>query len=154
MNDEKQQGPGNGGGGSPWMKQLLILVGILVALGLFAAMIDGRTAQATGGTIPYSTFLDKVQDGSVKEFNVADEVITGSYTNDAHFRTYAMQDPELTDRLRKAGVTINAQPKEQPSIWMYLLYNSLPFLLFLGIAFFVVRQMQKNSGSGAMGFGK
>ena len=78
----------------------------------------------------------------------------GSYTNDQHFRTYTMADPELTDRLRKAGVTINAQPKDEPSIWMYLLYNSLPFLLFLGIAFFVVRQMQKNSGSGAMGFGK
>src|SRR3546814_19275232 len=36
---------------------------------------------------------------------------------------------------------------------MIMLYNSLPFLLFLGIAFFVLRQMQKNSGSGAMGFG-
>src|SRR3546814_12468496 len=31
---------------------------------------------------------------------------------------------------------------------------ALPILLFLGIAFFVLRQMQKNSGSGAMGFGK
>ncbi|MGI4730594.1 MAG: ATP-dependent zinc metalloprotease FtsH, partial [Janthinobacterium lividum] len=35
-----------------------------------------------------------------------------------------------------------------------LLYNSLPFLLFLGLGFFVVKQMQKSSGSGAMGFGK
>ena len=35
-----------------------------------------------------------------------------------------------------------------------MLYNSLPFLLMLGIAFFVMRQMQKNAGSGAMGFGK
>ena len=35
-----------------------------------------------------------------------------------------------------------------------MLYNSLPFLLILGISFFVMRQMQKNAGSGAMGFGK
>ncbi len=36
-----------------------------------------------------------------------------------------------------------------------MLYNSLPFLLFIGIAFFVLRQMQKGGGaSGAMGFGK
>ncbi len=34
------------------------------------------------------------------------------------------------------------------------LYQSLPFLLILGIAFFVMRQMQKNAGSGAMGFGR
>ena len=155
MNDnDKQQGPENGGGGNPWMKQLLIWVAILVALALFVAMIDGHSAEATGGTIPYSTFLDKVQEGSVKSVNVADDQISGSFTNDAKFRTYAMNDPELTDRLRKANVTITAQPKDEPSIWMYLLYNSLPFLLFLGIAFFVVRQMQKGSGSGAMGFGK
>src|SRR3546814_11499869 len=51
-------------------------------------------------------------------------------------------------------VTITARPEESPSIWMIMLYNSLPFLLFLGIAFFVLRQMQKNSGSGAMGFAK
>ena len=37
---------------------------------------------------------------------------------------------------------------------MILLYQSLPFLLILGIAFFVMRQMQKNAGSGAMGFGR
>src|SRR5256885_9487251 len=35
-----------------------------------------------------------------------------------------------------------------------IFYNSLPFLLMIGIAFFVMRQMQKNAGSGAMGFGK
>jgi cell division protease FtsH len=155
MNDnDKQQGPDNGGG-NPWMKQLLIWVAILVALALFVVMIDGRTAaDAPSGTIPYSTFLDKVQQGTVKDVNVADDQITGTFTNDAKFRTYAMNDPELTDRLRKANVTITAQPKDEPSIWMYLLYNSLPFILFLGIAFFVVRQMQKSSGSGAMGFGK
>jgi len=44
--------------------------------------------------------------------------------------------------------------EEQSSIWLYMLYNSLPFLLILGISFFVMRQMQKNAGSGAMGFGK
>ncbi|TPG41155.1 ATP-dependent metallopeptidase FtsH/Yme1/Tma family protein [Sphingomonas koreensis] len=156
MNDnDKQPGPENGGGGNPWMKSLMIWVGILVALALFVAVIDGRTTQGATGSIPYSTFLDKVQEGSVKDVNVADNVITGSFSNDTKFRTYAMADPELTDRLRKAGVTITAQPKDEPSVWVYLLYNSLPFLLFLGIAFFVVRQMQKGGGAGgAMGFGK
>ena len=39
-------------------------------------------------------------------------------------------------------------------MWLILLYQSLPFLLILGIAFFIMRQMQKNAGSGAMGFGR
>src|SRR3546814_5803971 len=37
---------------------------------------------------------------------------------------------------------------------MYMRIQSLPFLLILGIACFVFRQVQKNNGSGAMGFGK
>ncbi|MFC4846786.1 ATP-dependent zinc metalloprotease FtsH [Hephaestia sp. GCM10023244] len=155
MNDnDKQQGPDNDGGGNPWMKSLMIWVGILVGLALVVSLLDGRTAQPAGDTIAYSQFLDKVESGSVKDVNVAGEVITGTLKNDSAFRTYAIQDPQLTDRLRKAGVTITARPEESPSIWMIMLYNSLPFLLFLGIAFFVLRQMQKNSGSGAMGFGK
>jgi cell division protease FtsH len=154
MNDnEKQQSPDNGGG-NPWMKSLLIWVGILVALALFVTLIDGRTQPAASSTIPYSTFLDKVQDGSVKDVNVAGEVITGTYSDNTKFRTYAPQDPRLTDRLREKNVTISAKPEEGMPIWQYLLAQSLPFLLFLGIAFFVLRQMQKNSGSGAMGFGK
>jgi cell division protease FtsH len=150
----KQQGPDNGGG-NPWMKSLLIWVGILAALALFVTVFDTRTAQPTGNTIPYSTFLDKVESGDVKDVNIAvgTGVVTGTMT-EGKFRTYTPNDPQLTQRLRDKGVVINARPEEQPSVWYYLLVQSLPFLLFLGIAFFVLRQMQKNSGSGAMGFGK
>ncbi|MES1973063.1 MAG: ATP-dependent zinc metalloprotease FtsH [Pseudomonadota bacterium] len=150
MNDNEKQPEG----GNPWMKSLLIWVGILVALALFVTMIDGRGQPAASSTIAYSTFLDKVQEGAVKEVNVAGDVITGTYSDNTHFRTYAPQDPKLTDRLREKNVMISAKPEEGMPIWQYLLAQSLPFLLFLGIAFFVLRQMQKNSGSGAMGFGK
>ncbi|MDQ9782791.1 ATP-dependent metallopeptidase FtsH/Yme1/Tma family protein, partial [Serratia marcescens] len=75
MNDnEKQQSPDNGGG-NPWMKSLLIWVGILVALALFVTLIDGRTQPAASSTIPYSAFLDKVEAGTVQDVNVAGEVI-------------------------------------------------------------------------------
>src|SRR3546814_5740668 len=37
---------------------------------------------------------------------------------------------------------------------MMILYNTIPFLLILGIWIFVMRQMQNGSGKGAMGFGK
>ena len=152
MNDnDKQQGPDNNG--NPWMKSLLIWVGILAALALFVSFMD-RPSQSAGSTIPYSTFLDKVQGGEVKDVNVSQTVITGTFSNDTKFRTNTVPDPQLIPTLRQKGVTISARPEESPSIWMYMLYNSLPFLLFLGIAFFVLRQMQKGSGSGAMGFGK
>ncbi|KQM96650.1 MULTISPECIES: ATP-dependent zinc metalloprotease FtsH [unclassified Sphingomonas] len=156
MNDnDKQNGPDGGGGGNPWMKSLLIWVGILVSLAMFVTLFDGRSAQTQGQVVPYSTFLDKVDEGSVREVNIAPNTITGIYTNDEKFRTNALNDPNLIERLRTKNVTMNARPEEGPNIWLVMLYQSLPFLLFLGIAFFVLRQMQKGGGGGgAMGFGK
>lgn len=159
MNDnDKQPGPENGGG-NPWMKSLLIWVGILAALALFVQLFNGPTGQTAGDAMSYSSFLDKVQAGEVKSVNIAagsagTSIVTGALSSDAKFRTNAPNDPQLIPTLRDKGVTINARPEEGASIWQYILIQSLPFLLFMGIAFFVVRQMQKNSGSGAMGFGK
>ena len=155
MNDnDKQQDPGNGGG-NPWMRSLMIWVGILLALALFVQMFGGSSSQAAGNTIPYSTFLDRVEEGQVRQVNVSPDTITGELTNSERFRTNTPNDPQLIQRLRERGVVINARPEEGPNIWMVLLYQSLPFLLFLGIAFFVLRQMQKGGGGGgAMGFGK
>ncbi|MCW3846607.1 ATP-dependent zinc metalloprotease FtsH [Sphingomonas sp. LB-2] len=155
MNDGDKQNGGDNGGNNPWMKSLLIWVGILAALALFVTLFDGRTATPATGSVAYSTFLDKIDAGEVKEVNLSPGLATGTFTDNTKFR---VNMPALTQTvetaLRKKGVTINVRAEESPSIWLIMLYNSLPFLLFLGIAFFVLRQMQKNSGSGAMGFGK
>ena len=140
--------------GNPWMKSLLIWLGVVVALILFVSMFDGAKRQATGQAVAYSEFLARVDEGSVKQVDIADNVVTGTYTNGTAFRTISPNDPRLSDRLLEKGVVFTGKAKEEPSFWQIMLYQSLPFLLILGIAFFVLRQMQKNSGSGAMGFGK
>ncbi|MET3761971.1 ATP-dependent zinc metalloprotease FtsH [Sphingomonas sp. UYEF23] len=154
MNDNDKQPGDDSGGPNPWMKSLLIWVGILVALALFVTLIDNRSVGPNVNGIAYSQFLDRVQNGQVKDVNIAGEVVTGTMSDNTKFRTYAPQDPRLTDRLREKNVTITAKPEEGAPIWQVLLVNSLPFFLFLGLGYFVMRQMQKNSGSGAMGFGK
>jgi cell division protease FtsH len=156
MNDnDKQSGENGGNGPNPWMKSLLIWVGILLSLAIVVTMFDGRTSTATGNSIAYSAFLDKVDEGTVKDVVISREQISGTLSSGDKFRTDPVSDPQLTDRLRKAGVEISGKRDEGPSIWQYMLVQALPFLLFLGIAFFVVRQMQKGGGAGgAMGFGK
>jgi cell division protease FtsH len=136
------------------MKSLFIWAGILLALVLFVQVVDGGGRSAAADGIAYSEFLNRVEEGSVKEVAIGKEIISGKFTNDEAFRTYAPQDPQLVDRLKEKGVAFSAEPEQQTSVWLILLYQSLPFLLILGIAFFVMRQMQKNAGSGAMGFGK
>ena len=78
--------------------------------------------------------------------------VDGEYTNGTKFRTSNPGDMALVQRLRDKNVIITARPEETASIWQIILAQSIPILFFLGIAFFVVRQMQKNSGSGAMGY--
>src|SRR6476660_8643450 len=141
MND-KDKKPGN-----PWTKSLLIWAGVLFALVLF------------GQTIAYSEFVRQVDEGNVRTVTIAtgttgNSAIAGKMSSGEDFHTVAPGDANVSDKLIQKGVAVQVKAEEQSSIWLYMLYNSLPFLLILGISFFVMRQMQKNAGSGAMGFGK
>jgi len=144
---------------NPWAKSLLIWVGILLGLVIFVQLIGGSTKTATGEAIAYSEFVKQVDEGNVQSVTTAsstsgNQLITGKLEGGQTFRTTAPADAQVTDRLIKAGVQVQAKEAEQSSFWLILLYQSLPFLLILAISFFVMRQMQKNAGSGAMGFGK
>ena len=149
MSDDKEPKQPN-----PWMKSLAIWMGILLALVVFVSMFESSSRGAAGDQIAYSEFLARVDEGTVREADIGEGVINGKYTNGSAFSTNAPNDPMLIQRLASKNVTFRAKPAEQTSFWMIMLYQSLPFLLILGIAFFVMRQMQKNAGSGAMGFGK
>ncbi|MGE4431348.1 MAG: ATP-dependent zinc metalloprotease FtsH [Sphingobium sp.] len=149
MNDDKEPQ------GNPWMKSTMIWVGVIAALLLVVSMVDSRNATTAGTGIAYSDFRTKVQEGQVKEVSVAPDRIAGTLNNNQKFSTVPVNDPGLTTLLDDYNVKYSGKAEEQPSFWMILLYQSLPFLLILGVAFFVLRQMQKGGGAGgAMGFGK
>jgi cell division protease FtsH len=152
--DDKDKKPGN-----PWTKSLLIWAAVLFGLVLFAQMIDGGSKAAAGDPIAYSDFVRQVDEGNVRSVTTSagatgTQVISGKLANGQSFRTTAPADAQVTDRLIGKGVQVQAKEAEQSSFWLILLYQSLPFLLILGVSFFIMRQMQKNAGGGAMGFGK
>jgi cell division protease FtsH len=144
----------NGPPMNPWVRSVLIWVGILAALALFVSIFDNRGRDTKTGAIAYSEFISRVEEGSVKEVVQSGDVITGTLKNGEQFKTYAVSDPMLTERLTKSSVRFSGKPEESPSIWMIMLYQALPFLIIIGIGYFIMRQMQKGAGSGAMGFGK
>jgi cell division protease FtsH len=151
MNEKK---PAN-----PWVKSLLIWVAILFGLVLFVQMIGGSTRTATGEQIAYSEFIRQVNDGNVRSVTMTttadrNSLITGRLSDGGAFRTTAPADASVSSTLIDKGVDVQVKADEGSSIWLLMLYNSLPLILIIGISFFVMRQMQKNAGSGAMGFGK
>jgi cell division protease FtsH len=148
MNDEQEPK------GNPMLRNMAIWSAIIVALLLVASIFSGSSAPTNG--ITYSSFRDKVEAGEVKSVAIAPERITGKLQNDETFVTVPIpNDTSLYPLLDEKGVVVEAKAEEQPSLLLLLIYQALPFLLILGIAFFVLRQMQKGGGAGgAMGFGK
>ena len=148
MNDEQEPKS------NPMLRNLAIWSAIIVALLLVASMFSGASTPNNG--ITYSSFRDKVESGEVKSVAIAPERINGKLQNDETFATVPLpNDSSLIPLLREKGVVIEVKTAEQPSLLLLLVYQALPFLLILGIAFFVLRQMQKGGGAGgAMGFGK
>ena len=148
MNDEQEPKS------NPMLRNLAIWSAIIVALLLVASMFSGASTPTNG--ITYSSFRDKVESGEVKSVAIAPERINGKLQNDETFATVPLpNDSSLIPLLREKGAVIEVKTAEQPSLLLLLVYQALPFLLILGIAFFVLRQMQKGGGAGgAMGFGK
>ena len=150
-NNPEQQPPE---GQNPWVKQLRIWGGIFLAL-LLVVSIFGGSNEPAGKQISYSQFRDDVVAGKVEEVQVSASQITGKYKNDDRFSTVPVaNDPKLTELLEDNGVEFTGVEPDEGNVLLFILIQSLPFLLILGIAFFALRQMQKGGGGGAMGFGK
>ncbi len=142
------------GGGNPWVKSLFIWAGILLALILFVTMFDAGNS-STDESLTYSEFLNRVEQNEVQQVEINQGFINGTLTDQTTFRTDLPPGVAIpVDDMREANVEIRGRPEERASIWTYVLVNLLPFILIIAIAFFIIRQMQKNAGSGAMGFGK
>jgi cell division protease FtsH len=108
--------------------------------------------------IPFSTFLDRVDEGKVTEVEIVGHSIKGvsigsTGNGTEQFRTYAPEQYEgLANQLRLKGIKITAE-EAAASPWATLLYSWAPILLMIGFWIFIMRQMQ-SGGNKALSFGK
>src|SRR5690606_7473210 len=108
--------------------------------------------------VSYSQFLEEVKSGSVKEveFSDNDRTVTFKRTSGStEGVTYAPSDPDLVNELIRHDVQIKgSKPEGGPSL-LYILLNLLPYIIFIGIFIFFMRQLQSGgAGRGAMSFGR
>lgn len=104
--------------------------------------------------IPYTEFLEYVENGEVVQVTIDGEKIEGVFSNQTAFQTAApIQDSDLIKVLKEKGVTIIVKPKEEAPWYMTLLISWFPMLLLIGVWIFFMRQMQAGGGR-AMSFGR
>ena len=127
-----------------------VVVGLFMILLFNVFSIPG---QSPDEEIKFSDFVGKVERGEVSEVTIRGNYINGSFKDGRSFKTYTAEYPDLVDTLRKSNVAIVAKPPEDNPWYITLLVTWGPFVLFLALWFFLMRQMQVG-GNKALSFGR
>ncbi|HXW61446.1 MAG TPA: ATP-dependent zinc metalloprotease FtsH [Candidatus Acidoferrales bacterium] len=107
----------------------------------------------------YSSFLDKVNAGSVKDVTVMlspnSAELQGDYKDGTRFHGVTVANaaiPDVTKTLQDEKVPFNYKEVKEAN-WLSLVMTLAPILLILGFWIFMMRQMQAG-GNKALSFGK
>ncbi|SDW53685.1 ATP-dependent zinc metalloprotease FtsH [Lysobacter enzymogenes] len=133
-----------------------LLLWVIVAVVLMVVFQAFGPRNAGTDVVPYDQFVSQVQNDRIKEIRFSDDrtTISGTRKDDSKFTTYTVQDPYLiNDLINHKVVTDQTPPSSGPSLIMILI-NVLPWLLFIGIWVYFMRQMQQGGSKGAMSFGR
>jgi cell division protease FtsH len=127
---------------------------VLLSVGLFNLFQNPDKINSTKNNIPFSKFLDEVDNGRVVEIEIQGNNISGILSDGKTFKTFSPNYPNLVEKLSEKGVNILATPIEDkmPSL-LGILLSWFPMLLLIAVWIFFMRQMQGGKG-GAMGFGR
>ncbi|MCI8464779.1 MAG: ATP-dependent zinc metalloprotease FtsH [Lachnospiraceae bacterium] len=133
----------------------LIILLLLNAL-LFPKMFSAKVTE-----VDYGEFLSMVENGNVGqvEINSNEIIFSDKGISPSYYKTGAMNDEKLIDRLYEAGITSFGTPivEETSPILTFLLSWVVPIFIFLLIGQLLSRAMIKRMGGSlgnAMSFGK
>ena len=142
------------------VKNLLVTLAVaLVLIGVFNSF--SRTQGSNPQEVTYSSFLSEVDADRVKKVEFTDatpgtgtSVLNFERADDTKGVTFGPYDKDLVNVLVRHKVEIvQARPDNSPSLWQ-IVATFLPYVLFIGIFIYFIRQMQQGGSRGAMTFGR
>ena len=134
-----------------------------LAIAVFLVVLQFLSGSSkTSNEMEYSDFVKAVKGGRITKVDIAhdsagNQYITGE-SKDANeagttqFRTEIILSDKLMDLMEENKVQIKI--KRPKTMLISILANIVPFILIFGIIYFVFIRQMKNSGKGAMSFGK
>ena len=106
--------------------------------------------------IPYSDFIQAVNQGKVIEIAIGQDRISGKMRNDTNdgeiLFTTVRVDSDLSQKLAQANVKFSGQVEN--TFFKTLVSWFVPILLFFGIWYLLMRKLQGGGQAGIMSFGK
>jgi cell division protease FtsH len=101
----------------------------------------------------FSEFMSHLERGDVEKVIIKHNNISAILRDGTRIQTYSVEYPDLVKVLREKSVQIEAKPPDDGPWYITFLLSWGPFILFLGLWFFLMRQMQVG-GNRALSFGK
>ena len=157
-----RRGPGGSGGGDneqgnsskgPNRQNLVImLLATVIALVVISYVMNRGSESAT--KVSYNEFVQMIEDGKVKEVNVRSDRLEIHLKDTEALRYTAITEEStaLTERLLKAGVTINGYiPDSSGMIVSFLLSYVLPIIFLWVIMGFIFRRAGSGGLMGSVG---
>ena len=136
----------------------IVLIGFGVLL-LLSSFIPNQGMQQVP-RVPYSLFIDQVNDGAVKRAFITQDQIRYELSEvedgaPSVLATTPIFDMDLPQRLESKGVEFAAAPPKKPNIFTTILSWVVPPLIFiLVLQFFARRSMGGGGAQGALSFTK
>ena len=136
----------------------LVLIGFGVLL-LVSSFLPNQGMQQVP-RVPYSLFIDQVNDGAVKRAYITQDQIRYELSEadegaPSVLATTPIFDMDLPQRLESKGVEFAAAPPKKPNIFTTILSWVVPPLIFiLVLQFFARRSMGAGGAQGALNFTK
>ncbi len=127
-----------------------------VVVGLFMILLFNLFSVPTHAPeeeVIFSDFLAKIEKGDVERATIKGSHISAVLKDKTRIRTYTPDYPDLVKVLREKDVQIEVKPPDESPWYITFLVTWGPFILFLGLWFFLMRQMQIG-GNKALSFGK
>ena len=136
-------------------KSLIFWLAAIILLTAIAHMFGkGSPMTSAGAQLPFSEFMNQVENRKVAEVTVSGPDVYGTYTEGGKFYTYTPYDPTMIETLRKNGVVVNAKPEDTSANTFWgILISWFPMILLIGVWIFFMRQANAGN-SKAMSFGK
>lgn len=151
-------------------KQILVIVLLLLVFNYLYMTMSSRQG-ATSTPISYSRFKAELEKGNLTEITIQGTSISGKFKKPIavtqpstaegkkaqvkHFGEFKttlppFHDPNLMAQLEKKQVTVDVKPKEEPSPWSTALIYLLPWVLIIGVWWFILRGMRSRGGGGGL----
>lgn len=127
-----------------------------VVVGLFMILLFNLFSVPTHAPeeeVIFSDFMAKLDKGDFEKVVIKGNHISGVLRDKTRIRTYSADYPEFVKILRDKDVQIEVKPPDESPWYITFLVTWGPFILFLGLWFFLMRQMQIG-GNKALSFGK